>query len=217
MHKSNPSDSLPPHRISASSEAVAFAHQLDSDKSSDLEMKEDVMDKLLASTRKERAEVKVQYGKKTKFKTSHIKGSPTKRHYGPDPVLSTSVIVSTSSHRPHTDQKTLLHLATTPSLITEIDDSDLTSLSSSATTSPVDNVMPKPPLYTPPKVVPSSARRGLKFGQLTELNEPVWSANNLGSYVWVFLEPKSNRVYDPDRDKNDLKARLWWPAKVCIL
>jgi hypothetical protein len=209
MDKSNLSDS-PPHRMSASREAVAFAHQLDSDRRSDLEVKEDVMDKLLASTRKERAEVKVQYGKKTKYraKTSPIKGSPTKTHYGS---------VSTSSHRPHTDQKALLHLVTTPSLITEIDDSDLTSLSSSATTSPVDSVMPKPPLYTPSKVVPLSARRGLKFGQLTELNEPVWSANNLGSYVWVFLEPKSNRVYDPDRDENDFKERLWWPAKVCIL
>jgi hypothetical protein len=108
----------------------------------------------------------------------------------------------------------LLYLAISPSLITESDGSDLTSLPSSPMASPTHNNVP---LCTPPTVLPLAARRGLKFGQHAELDEPPWSANDLGSYVWVLLEPKSNRVYDPDRDNNDSKERLWWPAKVCIL
>ena len=181
------------------------------------------MDKLLASTRRERAEVKVQYGKKAKSRAraSSMKGSPSKTHYGsPSSDTVASALVSTSSHRPgprSTDKKGLLRLTISPSLIIESDGSDLTSLSSSTTTSPIDNNVPKPFLCTPSKIVPLAARRGLKFGQLAELDEPAWSANDLGSYVWVLLEPKSSRVYDPDRDGNDSEERIWWPAKVCIL
>lgn len=218
----NHSDSFPRHEVSASKAAAAISPQSDSNGSFDLEVKEDVTDKLLPSTRKERAEVKVQYGKKTKFRASAspMKRSPVKpRHGSPssDAISSTSMVVSTSSHRPGphpTEEKSLSYLATGPSLITESDGSDLTSLSSSA--SPIDNDVPGPPLCTPPRAVPLLACRGLKFDQLAELNEPVWSANDLGSYVWVLLEPKSNRVYDPDRDENDCKERLWWPAKVCV-
>ena len=223
MDKStNASDELPRHRVSASKAAASFARQLDSDESSDLEVKEDVMDKLSVSMRKERAEVKVQYGKKRfRPRASPVKGSPSKIHYGSDAaVTTTSLVVSTSSHRPAplpTDKKGLLHLATEPSLITESDTSDLTSLPSSTTTSPIDNDAPRLPLCTPPKVVPLAARRGLEYGHLTELNEPAWSEKDLGSYVWVLLEPKSNRVYYSNRDENDCKEWLWWPAKVCVL
>ena len=223
MDKSaNASDGLPRRRVSASKAAASFAHQLDSDGSSDLEVMEDD-NKLLASMRKERAEVKAQYGKnKFRERASSINGSPTKAHYGSDAAMSTtSVVVSTSSHRPGplpTVKKGLLYLVTDPSLITESDESDLTSLPST-TTSPIDsdNLVPRPPLCTPPKVAPLAARRGLEYGQLAELNEPAWSVNDLGSYVWVLLEPKSNRVYNPDRVENDCKERLWWPAKVCVL
>ena len=215
-------DGLPRHRVSASKAAASFAHQLDSDESSDLEVKEDVKDELLVSMRKERAEVKDQYGEKRFLaRVSSIKGSPTKSHHVSDPAVSnTSVVVSRSSHRPGplpTDKKGLLYLATDLSLITESDASDLTSLPSSAEASPIDNNMQRLPLCTPPKVVTLAARRGLEYGQIAELNEPAWSVNDLGSYVWVLLEPKSNRVYDPDRDENDCKERLWWPAKVCVL
>lgn len=215
-------DGLPRHRVSASKAAASFAHQLDSDESSDLEVEEDVKDKLLVSVRKERAEVKVQYGKKRfRARASSINGSPTKSHHGSDLAVSTmSVVVSTSSRRPGplpTDKKGLLYLATDPSLITESDASDLTSLPSSTEASPIDNDIQRLPICTPPKVVTLAARRELEYGQLAELNEPAWSVNDLGSYVWVLLEPKSNRVYDPDRDENDFKERLWWPAKVCVL
>ena len=221
MDKStNASDGIPRRRVSALKAAASFAHQLDSDEDSDLEVKESLKDKVLASMRKERAEVKTQYGKnKFRARASSINGSPTELHYGSDAVVpTTSVVVSTSLHRPGplpTDKKGLLYLATDPSLIIEGDASDLTSLSSS-TTSPIDNDVPRPPLCTPPNVVPLAARRGLEYGKLAELNEPAWSVNDLGSYVWVLLEPKSNRVYNPDREENDCKVRLWWPAKVCI-
>ena len=219
------SDGLPRQRVSASKAAASFARQLDSDESSDLEVMEEVnlKDRLLAlaSKRKERAEVKAQYGKnKFRASASSINGSPT-THRGSDAAVSnTSVVVSTSSHRPGlltTDKKGLLYLATDPSLIIESDASDLTSLPSSTTTSPIDNLVPRPPLCTPPKVVPLSVRRGLEHKKLAELNEPAWSVNDLGSYVWVLLEPKSNRVYNPDRVEDDFKERLWWPAKVCVL
>jgi hypothetical protein len=216
MDKSTASDGLL-RRVSTSKAAASFAHRLDSDESSGLEVKEDVnlKDKILASMRKERAEVKAQYGKnKFRARASSINGSPTKTHGSDAAVSTTSVVVSTSSHR--TDKKGLLCL-TDPSLITESDASDLTSLLSSTTTSPIDNDVPMPPLCTPPKVVPLAARRGFEYGQLAELNEPAWSVNDLGSYVWVLLEPKSNRVYNPDRDEDDCKEWLWWPAKVCVL
>ncbi|KAF8808984.1 hypothetical protein BYT27DRAFT_7254873 [Phlegmacium glaucopus] len=188
------------------------------------------MDKLSASARKERAGVKVQYGKKTKLRAraSSIKGSTAKVPYGSptsDAVLSTPLPVSTSSHRPspyHKNKKGLvLHIATGPSSLNpESDESDLTSLSSSTLSlspgmaSPIDNDIPKPSFCTPPKAVPLTARLGLNYEQLPELNEPTWSANDLDSYVWVLLEPKSNHVYDPARDENDRKGRLWWPAKI---
>lgn len=208
MDKSNPSDVLQRRRKSAAS----LAHQLDLDGSSDFEVQQDFRDNLLASARK----------------TSSIKGSLTKLHDGsssPGVESSTSLTGSTSSHRPSphpaNTKGLILCLATTdPSLIAGSDLSDLTSLSSSTRSSspsmasPVDSDAPKPPLCTPPKVVPLPA--GLnKYGQLSELNEPTWSANDLDSYVWVLLDPKSNRVYDPDRDENECKDRLWWPAKVC--
>ena len=219
MDETNP---LPRHPTSALTAAAAFSHQLHSDRSFDLEVKED---NLLASTRKERAEVKVRYGKKAKFlaRVSSIKESPTKTHHGSlssDPASSTSMVISTSSHQPglhHAAKKGLLCLATVSSLTPESDGSDLTPLSSSTMTSPIDDDAPKLLLCTPPKVVPLAARRGFEYSQLAELNEPAWSANGLGSYVWVLLEPKSNHVYDPDRDENDCKERLWWPAKVCTL
>lgn len=220
MDKStNASDSVPRRRVSALKAAASFAHQLDSDEDSDLEEK-GLKDKVL-SMRQERAEVKARYGKnKFRAKVLSINGSPTKSHYGSEAavVSTTSVVVSSSSHRPDplpTDKKSLPYLATDPSLIAESDASDLTSLPSS-TTSPIDNDVPRPPLCTPPNVVPSAARRGLEYGHLAELNEPAWSVNDLGSYVWVLLEPKSNRVYNPDRDENDCKERLWWPAKVRV-
>lgn len=237
MDKSNPSDILPRHRASASKAAASFAHQLDSDGSSDLEVVEDAMDKISASARKERTAVEVQYGKKTNFRAraSSIKGSTTKVPYGAsssDAVLSTSLVMSTSSHRPGpypTDKKArnkkglVLYLATDPSsLITESDVSDLTDLPSSMLSSspdiisPINNDVPRPPLCTPPKIIPFTARFGLKYEQLAELDKPAWSANDLDSYVWVLLEPKNKHVYDPDRDENDCKERLWWPAKVCV-
>lgn len=43
-----------------------------------------------------------------------------------------------------------------------------------------------------------------------------WSTQNLGPYVWVLVEPKNVRVFDPNLDKNDHQDRLWWPGKVCI-
>jgi hypothetical protein len=192
---------LPRRRVSASKAAASIAHQLDSDESSDLEVievKEDM------AMRKERVKVKVK------------KGTPTETRYGSQAdaaVSTTSMVVSTSSHRPGplpTDKKGLLCLAIDLSLITESDASDLTSLPSS-TTSPIDNV----PTLSRPPFVPLASRRGLEYG-LTELNEPPWSVADLGSYVWVLLEPKSNRVYNPDRDEDDCKERLWWPAKVCV-
>ena len=210
-----------PRRVSASKAAASFAHQLDSDESSDLEVNEDVTikDKLLASVRKERAEVKVQYGKnKFRARASSLNGPPT-THRAVDTMSTTSAVAS-SSHRPgplQIDKKGLLYLSTDPLLITESDTSDLTDLSPSPTTSPIANLMPRPTLYTPPKVVPLAARRGFEYGQISELSEPAWSVNDLGSYVWVLLEPKSNRVYNPDRDESDCKERLWWPAKVCVL
>ena len=221
MDKStNASDALPRQRVSTSKAAASIDYQLDLDESSDLEVKEHLKDKVLSSTRKERVQVKIQYGKnKFRARASSIKGSPTNSHYDSDDAVSTtSVVVSTSPHRPgplSTDKKGLLCISTDPSLITESDASDLTSLPST-TTSPIDNIVPRPPLCTPSKVVPLVARRGLEYGQLAELNGPAWSVNDLGSYVWVLLEPKSNRVYDPDRDENDFKERLWWPAKVCV-
>ena len=218
MDKSNTSDGLPRRRVSIKA-AASFTHQLDSDEISDLEVEENVKDKS-ASLQKERA--KVKYGKnKSRARASSINGVPTKTHYGSDAAVSTtSVVAATSSHRPGiipTDKKGLLCLATDTSLITESDASDLTSLSSSATTSPIDNIVPRPPLCTPPNVVALAARRGLEYGQHAELNEPAWSVNGLGSYVWVLLEPKSKYVYDPGRDENNCKERLWWPAKVCVL
>jgi hypothetical protein len=209
MDKStNASHGFPRQRASALKAAASFAHQLDSDESSDLEVNEPetIKDKLLASMRKERAGVKTQY-RKNKFhaRTSSINGSPTTYH-------GSDAAVSTSSQRP--DKKGLLYIATDPLLITESDASDLTSLASSTTTSPIDNLVSRPPLCTPPKVVPLAARRGLEYGQLAELNKPAWSVNDLGSYVWVLLEPTSHRVYNPNRD--DCKERLWWPAKVCM-
>jgi hypothetical protein len=214
MDKStNASDGLRRQRVSASKAAASFAHQLDSDESSDIEMKEDVTlkDKLLASMRKERVEVKAQYGKnKSRARASSINGPPTTYH-GSDAAMSTmSQLVST-------DKKRSLYLATDPLLVTESDASDLTSLSSSTTTSPIDNLVSRPPLCTPPKVAPLAARREVEYGRLVELNEPAWSIDNLGSYVWVLLEPKSNRVYNPDRDEIDCIDRLWWPAKVSVL
>lgn len=229
MEEYTSSDILPHSRISSSKAAASFPHQLGSEGNSGLEV-EEVMRKPSVSTRKERAEVKVQYGKKTKLRprASPMKGSPTKLHYGSsssDAVLSTSLVVSTSSHWPAprpTDKEGLgLHLATGPSLIAEGDVSDLTSLSSSTCslspgmTSPIDNNVPKLPLYTTPKAVTLTARLELKYEQPAELNEPKWSANDLDSYVWVLLEPNSKRIYDPDQDENDCKERLWWPAKVC--
>ena len=222
MDKStNTSDGLP-RRVSASKAAASFAHQLDSDESSDLEEEEvNLKVKVLASMRKERAKVKAQYGKKKfRARASSINGSPTTHHGSDAAVSTTSVVLSTSSHRPGplpTDRKGLLYLDTDSLLISEGYASDLTSLSSSTTTSPIDSLVPRPPLRTPPKVVPLAARRGLEYGQLSELNEPAWSVNDLGSYVWVLLEPRSNRVYNPDRDESDCKERLWWPAKVCVL
>ena len=209
MDKSaNASDGVPRRRVlSASKAAASSAHQLDLAESSHLEGKE----------QKERAEVKAQYGKnKFRARTSSINGSSTRTH-GSD-AATTTVVLSTSSHPPGplpTDKKGFLYLATDQLLITESDASDLTSLPSS-TTSPIDNDVPRPPLCTPPNVVPLAARRGLEYGQLSELNELAWSVNDLGSYVWVLLEPKSNRVFNPDRDENDCKGRLWWPAKVCV-
>jgi hypothetical protein len=232
MDKLNPSDILPRQRASALKATSSFALQLDSDGSSDLEVMEDVMDNLSSSARRERAEVKVKYGKKAKLRAraSSTKGSTTKVHNGSsssDAELFTSLEVSASSRPPGlrlTDKKGLvLCLATDPSLITESDISDLTSLSSSTRslspdmTSPIDNHVPEPPLCTQPKVASLTARLGLKYEQLPELNEPTWSASDLDSYVWVLLEPKSKSVYDPDRDENNCKERLWWPAKVCVL
>lgn len=215
MDKStNASHGPPRQRASALKAVSSFAHQLDSDEGSDLEMKETIKDKVLASMRKERAEVKAQYGKnKFHASASSINGSPITYHGSDAAVSTTSVVGSTSSQRP--DKKGSLYISTDPLLITESDVSDLTSLASSTTTSPIDNLVSRPPLCTPPKLVPLAARRGFEYGQLGELNEPAWSVNELGSYVWVLLEPKSNRVYNPNRD--DCKKRLWWPAKVCVL
>ena len=212
MDKSSP----PRQRASALKAAASFSHQLDSDENSDLEVEETIKDKLLAaSMRKERAEVKAQY-RKNKFRArgSSINGSSNTYHGSDAAVSTTSVVVSTSSQPPLiTDKKRLPYLSTDP-LITEGDVSDLTSLPSSATASPI-NLVSRLPLCTPPKIVPLAARHGLEYGQPAELNEPAWSVTDLGSYVWVLLEPKSNRVYNPDRD--DCKERLWWPAKVCVL
>ena len=211
MDKSSP----PRQRASALKAAASFSHQLDSDENSDLEVEETIKDKLLAaSMRKERAEVKAQYGKnKFHARASSINGSPITYHGSGAAVSTSPVVVSTSSQRP--DKKGLLYVSTDPLLITESDASDLTSLSSSTTTSPIDSFVSRPPLCTPPKLVPLAAHLGLEYGHLAELNEPAWSVNDLGSYVWVLLEPKSNRVYNPNRD--DYKKRLWWPAKVCVL
>ena len=219
MDKStNASDALPRQLVSTSKAAASIDYQLDLDESYDLEVKEHLKDKVLSSTRKERVQVKIQYGKnKFRARASSINESLTAYHGSDAAVLTTSEVVSSSSQRPlPTDKKGLLYLSTGPLLITESDASDLTSLSST-TTSPIDNIVSRPPLCTQPKVVPLSARGGPEYGQLDELNEPVWSINDLGSYVWVLLEPKSNRVYNPERDENDWKERLWWPAKVCVL
>lgn len=184
------------------------------------------MDKLFTSVQKERPQVKVQFGKRTKFRarTSSIKGSPAKVHYGSptsDVVSSTSVVATPSSQRPgpHITAKNglVLYVSTDPSLIAEGDLSDLTSLASSTrspnSASPIHNDVSNSVLYSPPKASPlAAARHKLKYGQLAE---PAWSANDLDSYVWVLLEPKSDCVYDPDRDENDCKERLWWPGKVC--
>lgn len=50
-------------------------------------------------------------------------------------------------------------------------------------------------------------------------NSSSWSLQTLGSYVWVLLDPSHNLVFNPEDDHGieDLRERLWWPAKVCIL
>jgi hypothetical protein len=53
---------LKPTTLDQPQRRLLFAHRLDSDESSDLEVKEDVKD-TIGSMRKERAEVKAQYGK----------------------------------------------------------------------------------------------------------------------------------------------------------
>lgn len=222
--ESNALDVFPRLQLSPS-DVASFAHHLDLDENPGLEVKADVVDQLLASPRKKRAEV--QYGKKTKLRAriSSIGRSPTKLHNrspSSDIVSSTSMVASTSSHQPDPHPKdqegSALYVASVPSFVAGSDESDLTSLSSPmrssspGVTGPFDNDVSKLPIRTPPNVVPLTACLGLKYGQLAE---PAWSTNDLDSYVWVLLEPKSSRVYDPDRDKNDCKERLWWPAKVC--
>lgn len=46
------------------------------------------------------------------------------------------------------------------------------------------------------------------------IEEPTWTSQNLGSYVWVLIEPTVVRVVDPNKDQSQDEYRIWWPGKV---
>lgn len=47
--------------------------------------------------------------------------------------------------------------------------------------------------------------------------EPIWTSQNLGSYVWVLIEPTTARVVDPSKDQGQDECRMWWPGMASDL
>lgn len=93
--------------------------------------------------------------------------------------------------------------------------SDLTSLSHSAGPASSDSEV-EILAFTPAILAPSdSAGNASKQVVSRQRVEPVWTSQDLGSYVWVLIEPTTARVIDLDKDqKRQDEYRMWWPGKV---
>ncbi|TFK36333.1 hypothetical protein BDQ12DRAFT_736939 [Crucibulum laeve] len=106
-------------------------------------------------------------------------------------------------------------------------ESDLTSLSSSSTPASPDHPANKslpasPPLMQlaaraslsqslPAAVISTMPRfESVKSNQKDEK----WSLSRLGTHVWVLIEDKNCRVFEPQDDEEDRSGRLWWPGKI---
>jgi len=134
---------------------------------------------------------------------------------------STPVGVEESSMcaRLNSDQPSLAVARNAQSILILSDDgcSDLSSLPSdsrpSSPDSEVEIVEIPGPLLTPSRPACGSSKQSTYDGK--QHKKVQWTTQNLGPYVWVLVEPKNVRVFDPNLDKNDHQDRLWWPGKVC--
>jgi hypothetical protein len=100
--------------------------------------------------------------------------------------------------------------------------SDLSSVPSSTRAGSVDSeieivedVSPAP--FSFPSHFAGSSLKQLPSTDETKQRKTIaLSPKALGSYVWVLIDPKTVRVYDPAKDKEDCPYRLWWPGKARI-
>ena len=128
--------------------------------------------------------------------------------------------------RPRTRPKPTLQKQKLPSPPTEIlmdlsgEMSELTSLSSlSRSGSPDDKVelvgaVAHIPASPPLKPVASTSNVMSQLGLGDYQRQHTWSVKQLGSYVWVLVEPVGTTVFDPALHEDDGKERVWWPGKV---
>ncbi len=100
--------------------------------------------------------------------------------------------------------------------------SDLSSVPSSTRAGSVDSeieivedVSPAPFSF-PSHFAGSSLKQLRSIDETNQRKRVALSPKALGSYVWVLIDPKTVRVYDPANDNEDCPYRLWWPGKARI-
>ncbi|KAF8163660.1 hypothetical protein B0H34DRAFT_795339 [Crassisporium funariophilum] len=227
-------DLVLPRRKAAVKASVYLAANIDSDSAEgDSGPDMDSMEAYSASSRKGRASAQMDYGKMREMKgmPGRTKGTALKSTTVPSikpfamlplptkPAVPAPPAASGSSQIPPRPRpRPITKKAPAPSLPpqqgnAENDESDLTSLSSGALSSnsaSFENEIQEIPAQSKSLLT----RVGIKHEPSAHSNKPSWSLKSIGPYVWVLLDPKSSRVYDPEKDEDDHKARLWWPAKI---
>ncbi|KAF4614924.1 hypothetical protein D9613_002583 [Agrocybe pediades] len=199
-------------RQSAVEASDAIANQLDSD--SDSELSTDSLDAVPPA--------RTTYSSKKKYakKTSPAVVANGSKSSGEDAIHASQP--STSSVRLGEPS----FLATSPSKeptpprdiggpFTQMSDlfdlSDLTSLSSDESTSHTTTKKKNTTSSKPRRVETASASTTKPRKVKQTLG---WKAPDVGSYVWVLIEPKTQKAYDQAVDEKDEVEHVWWPAKV---
>jgi len=100
--------------------------------------------------------------------------------------------------------------------------SDLSSFPSSTRAGSVDSEIEfvedvsSAPFSFPSHFAGSSLKQLQSTDETKQRKTVALSPKALGSYVWVLIDPKTVRVYDPANDSEDCPYRLWWPGKARI-
>jgi len=201
-------------RKSAKAASDSIADQLDSDSLSG--------NSSISDGEQRRPFVKRKYGKRMKSQRKSIseKGGPHSVNLKTLESMSQSSSKdippndSSISLQAYTSQSTepLEATATAAPIPSDLDDlSDLTSLSSDESSTPDLTTtkakdVPKPRSTATPKASTSKSTKAKASSK--------WKEPDVGSYVWVLIDPETQRAYDEGKHKDDGVERVWWPGKV---